>query len=539
MYLNYFGLTEAPFSIAPDPRYLYMSQRHQEALAHLLYGLQGDGGFVVLTGEVGAGKTTVCRCLLEQIPDTCDVAYIFNPKLTAEELLAALCTEFRIDYPPGNTSIKVFIDCLNAYLLDAHARGRHSVLIIDEAQSVAGDVLEQMRLLTNLETSQRKLLQIVLLGQPELNQLLARPELRQLAQRIIARYHLGPLSRAEVGAYIRHRLDVSGIPAGTRQLFPDRLLGPIYRWTGGVPRLVNVLCDRALLGAFAQGKRRVDRTTLAQAAGEVFQQPTAGRRWRLILAVLLPVALAVAALWHANWPPLPVAESDGAAPPAMPGKPVEMVQLALAWPGDAPRADSQRLAMVALYRAWGIEYPGRDSCRELARLDLSCRAARGSIQELRQVNRPVVLAMRDRNRADPGFYATLLALDQRSATFAVGGKVITVALTALADQWSGNYFLLWRKPPHERLFVQRGESGPAVAWLDKQLALFEGTSPAIETNPLFDDVMVRRVRQFQLSQDIEPDGAVGPQTLIRLSGIGDGRAPTLAASEAKQHVLHP
>jgi len=184
MYLKYFGLAEAPFSIAPDPRYLYMSQRHQEALAHLLYGLKGDGGFVVLTGEVGAGKTTVCRCLLEQIPDTCDVAYVFNPRLTVAELLATLCTEFRIAYPPGNTSIKVFIDCLNTYLLDAHAKGRHSILIIDEAQSVSGDVLEQMRLLTNLETSQRKLLQIVLLGQPELNEILERPELRQLAQRL-------------------------------------------------------------------------------------------------------------------------------------------------------------------------------------------------------------------------------------------------------------------------------------------------------------------------------------------------------------------
>src|SRR5471030_3427962 len=213
MYQHYFGLAEAPFSIAPDPRYLYLSQRHQEALAHLLYGVSGDGGFVLLTGEVGAGKTTVCRCLLQQIPASCDVAYIFNPRLTVEELLSTICVEFGIAYPPGNTSIKVFVDCINAYLLDAHARGRHTVLIIDEAQNLSADVLEQLRLLTNLETNQRKLLQIILIGQPELRTMLARPELEQLGQRVIARYHLGSLTPAETGAYIAHRLAVAGATA--------------------------------------------------------------------------------------------------------------------------------------------------------------------------------------------------------------------------------------------------------------------------------------------------------------------------------------
>jgi len=175
MYRKYFGLGEAPFSIAPDPRYLYMSERHQEALAHLLYGISGDGGFVLLTGEVGAGKTTICRCLLEQIPPNCDIAYIFNPKLTVEELLSTICTEFGVAYPAGRTTVKTFVDNINAYLLDAHARGRQAVLIIDEAQSLSVDVLEQMRLLTNLETNQRKLLQIILVGQPELAEMLARP----------------------------------------------------------------------------------------------------------------------------------------------------------------------------------------------------------------------------------------------------------------------------------------------------------------------------------------------------------------------------
>jgi general secretion pathway protein A len=273
MYQNHFGLAEAPFSIAPDPRFLYLSHRHQEALAHLLYGVRGDGGFVLLTGDVGAGKTTVCRCLLDQIPESCDVAYIFNPRLTVEELLATICAEFRIACPPGNASIKVFVDCLNEQLLAAYARGRHAVLIIDEAQNLSAEVLEQMRLLTNLETSQRKLLQIILIGQPELATMLARPELRQLAQRIVARYHLGPLTRAETATYVRHRLDVAG---ATRQPIPTSLTGRLYRLSGGVPRVINLICDRALLGAFVQGKERVDSTTLAQAAREVLVSPRSG-----------------------------------------------------------------------------------------------------------------------------------------------------------------------------------------------------------------------------------------------------------------------
>lgn len=273
MYLNHFNLAAAPFSIAPNPRYLYLSQRHQEALAHLLYGIHGDGGFVLLTGAVGAGKTTVCRCLLEQIPDNCDVAYVFNPKLSVLELLSTVCHEFGIGYPAGNTSVKVFVDCINAHLLDAHARGRNSVLIIDEAQNLPPDVLEQMRLLTNLETDQRKLLQIILIGQPELATLLERPGLSQLAQRIVARYHLEPLSKAEVAAYVQHRLAVSGTQ---RQLIPAALMGTLYRLSGGVPRIINVLCDRALLGAYTQGKDRVDRATLLQAAKEVL--PSAASR---------------------------------------------------------------------------------------------------------------------------------------------------------------------------------------------------------------------------------------------------------------------
>jgi type II secretory pathway predicted ATPase ExeA len=266
MYLEYFGLKEAPFSIAPDPRYLYMSEQHREALAHLVYGVNSDNGFILLTGEVGTGKTTVCRCLLDQMQENCDTAFILNPKMTAEELLATICDELGISYPDGNISRKLFVDKINAYFLDANARGRRTILIIEEAQNLALDVLEQVRLLTNLETNQRKLLQIIMLGQPELREIFSRPELMQLSQRITARYHLCPLSRREVGTYVTHRLAVAGV---IKKLFPQGTIDKLYRLSGGIPRLINIICDRALLGAYVQGKDSVDRSTLVKAAMEV------------------------------------------------------------------------------------------------------------------------------------------------------------------------------------------------------------------------------------------------------------------------------
>lgn len=272
MYAAYFGLKQAPFSIAPDPRYLFMSERHREALAHLLYGVGGGGGFVLLTGEIGAGKTTVCRCFLEQIPRRCNVAYIFNPKLNAAELLQAICDEFRIPVPPnasGQASMKAHVDALNEYLLKTHAVGQNNVLIIDEAQNLSPEVLEQLRLLTNLETSERKLLQIILIGQPELRQMLAQPELEQLAQRVIARFHLDALSEDETAQYIQHRLSTAGLRRGT--LFDGKALRRIHQITKGVPRRINLLCDRALLGAFTENKSRVDRHIVDKAAAEVFE----------------------------------------------------------------------------------------------------------------------------------------------------------------------------------------------------------------------------------------------------------------------------
>ncbi len=268
-YSEFFRLREPPFSIAPNPRYLFLSERHREALAHLLYGVVNGNGFVALTGEVGTGKTTLCHCLLEQLPENVDLALILNPRVDARELLASLCDELRISYPKDTSSLKVFSDTLNTHLLATHARGRNTILLIDEAQNLSFDVLEQVRLLTNLETSETKLLQIILVGQPELNALLGQTNLRQLNQRITARYHIEPLSLTECRTYIEHRLSVSG---AQEPIFSHSAIRKIYHFSGGIPRLINIICDRALLGAYSTGIHKVDSLIVRKAAKEVLLQ---------------------------------------------------------------------------------------------------------------------------------------------------------------------------------------------------------------------------------------------------------------------------
>ena len=300
MYHQYFGLNEAPFSIAVNPRYLFMSARHRDALAHLLYGVGAGGGFILLTGEVGTGKTTINRCLLEQLPQDTDIAIILNPALNAEQLLATACDELGIDYDREEPSLKSLTDALHRFLLDNHHRGRKTVLMIDEAQHLDFDVLEQIRLLTNLETNSEKLLQIILIGQPELAQLLARPELRQLNQRITARYNLEPLNLAETGSYIQHRLQVAGM-APDRVIFPQRVVRAIYQQTRGIPRLINLLCDRILLGAYGRNRSRADMDMLRLAAREVMGeelQRSPSRGWLPWVAALLVLGLGSYLLWQ-------------------------------------------------------------------------------------------------------------------------------------------------------------------------------------------------------------------------------------------------
>jgi general secretion pathway protein A len=369
MYQQHFDLRELPFSIAPDPRFLYMSAQHREALAHLAYGMNAEGGFILLTGEVGMGKTTVCRCLLDQIPENVDVAFILNPKMTVEELLATICDELGIMYPQGNTSVKIFIDRINSYLLDAFAGGRKTILIIEEAQHLDAEVLEQIRLLTNLETSRQKLLQIIMIGQPELREILSRPEMLPLSQRITARYHIGPLPKNEISAYVRHRLSVAGAQG---RIFPDSLSGILYRLSGGIPRLINVICDRALLGAYVQGKGSVDRKTLLKAAQEVLGQHEVNRyrkrkmRWMAAGFVLVFCGAAIAGAVYHYKGGLPVFTPEVVSKETA-GHTEMNVADRLEWPSEKPLESSKHSAYEAIFQEWNIQYEKKvsgDICRQ-------------------------------------------------------------------------------------------------------------------------------------------------------------------------------
>jgi general secretion pathway protein A len=551
MYERHFGLKQRPFSIAPDPRYLFMSERHREALAHLLYGVQGGGGFVLLTGDVGAGKTTVCRCFLGQLPDRCNVAYIFNPKLTVEELLKSVCAEFRIPYRhegPGVPTVKDYVDALNQFLLRTHAVQQNNVLVIDEAQNLSADVLEQLRLLTNLETNERKLLQIILIGQPELRAMLARPDMQQLAQRVIARYHLEALTEDETAHYVRHRLAVAGL----RQVVPfdQRVMRRIFRYSNGVPRRINLLCDRALLGAYANGKSIVDSDILDKAAEEVLDAADFShvRRVRYERAALVGIGLAVGAavvgvvgfslergdggaraeqLAAATPPQAAVAAAPAAGPvPVEPvasapetGKPASFDLRK----GFASLVGAEKEAWQQMASAWNIAPGSGDPCAAAERQQVRCyRTSTATLALIRQLDRPGVLTLRD--AANRPAHVVISGLSNDSATLNIGGIAQTVPLVVLADYWRGEFATFWRPPPNYAGTIVDSRAG-AAPWVAEKLATALG-----DTGPVgqqLDDATLRTwIHRFQLAQGLPSDGSAGPITLMQLnraSGVDEPR----------------
>lgn len=573
MYAQYFGLKQEPFSIAPDPRYLFMSERHREALAHLLYGVKGGGGgFVLLTGEIGAGKTTVCRCLLEQIPKRCNVAYIFNPKLTALELLKTVCDEFHVPVHHegvGAPTVKDYLDPLNQFLLKTHAVGQNNVLIIDEAQNLSAGTLEQLRLLTNLETNERKLLQIVLIGQPELRTMLQRPELEQVAQRVIARYHLGALTEAETAKYLRHRLTVAGLT--TAFPFGKAAVQRVHQRARGVPRRINLLADRALLGAYAEGAAGVDPRIVDKAAAEVFgveERLTALRRaapWGLGVAAGAGIAaVAAVLLWPRAEPPAAAGTSAGAgaasavaaarpaasaadggvlapARAAMSSLPASAATAASA-PGGAPLfltaadvatrggalARDEAETWRELAPLWGIALPEgtAEPCAAAQRAQWQCfRSPNGGLPLIRQLDRPGFITLRD----DGGraVHALLVGLQERSATLRIGGQSLTVTLVSLANLWQGDFGTFWRAPEGYSGVLTDGARGPAVDLLATQLAALRGEPPP-GGRQSYSAALRARVQAFQLSQGIQPDGRAGPTTFMQLSrATGASREPRL------------
>ncbi len=566
MYNNYFGLSEAPFSIAPDPRFLYMSEQHREALAHLMYGVGSNGGFILLTGEVGTGKTTVSRCLLEQLPESTEVALVLNPKYSVKELLSAICDDLGISYGPAS-EMKEYVDALNQHLLANYRQHRHTVLIIDEAQNLSVDVLETIRLLTNLETNTHKLLQIILIGQPELLELLNKPELRQLNQRITARYHLRALRQEELAGYISHRLSIAGVEC---QLFPQATIKRLFHLTKGIPRLVNIVCDRALLGTYVQRENQVHTHTLGKAANEVFGgdatqegHKSAGlSKWAIasvfilaliglgftpqgkvliddLQAVALPFVQAPvdATDYNASAPVVPaISEPESVAPVVDEPPPVALSNPASwQWSDSEQAALTQITAYQDLLRLWGIDYDPRDNpsvCRFADEQGLRCLYSVSTLEELSRLNRPAVLSLF--NAQGQKYFVTLTALNNDTAELLLAGEKHKVSVDDLALWLEGQFAVLWRKPTDYSGILQPGGTGPMVSWLDRNLATVQGRSPLSEPPVIYDESLIRQVRRFQSSQGLVPDGVVGPNTIIQINTYTDSSLPllhTLAAGK--------
>ena len=538
MYLSFYGLVEKPFSITPDPRYLFLSGRHAEALAHLVYGIDEAGGFIQLTGEVGTGKTTIIRSLLARQPDKAEIALILNPRMAAAEFMLTLCEELGILVPDSaETSVKDLIDILNRYLLRAHSEGRRVVLVVDEAQTLAPELLEQVRLLTNLETETQKLLQIILIGQPELRELLARNDLRQLAQRVTGRYHLDPLSRDETSSYIKHRLRIAG---ATNDIFTPSALHELYRVSGGVPRLLNIIADRALLGGFSSDRHLVGPDLVRRAAAEVY-----GRRvlpawlpWAIALPSLALVAAAVVLAWPRGESGA-VAPGTPAATTANPAAAAGAVPAATAAPSAAPATTPATAATVSakvdlpgallapqartstddawwrLLQLWQARYvsSGEDACTQALRQGLECLAQRGSMATLRGYNRPAILTLRSGSQTHA---VVLTRLDDSSAQLLLGQGMLTVPLTALQPLWSGDFVLLWKPGSLDTRPLSLGMRGEPVRQLRARLASWQGQPVDKGGSAYYDESLQTRVRQFQQAIGLPVDGIAGLQTQAML-----------------------
>jgi len=542
MYTSFFGLNEKPFSITPDPRYLFLSERHGEALAHLVYGVTESGGFVQLTGEVGTGKTTLVRSLLlNRMPDNADVAVVLNPQITADEFLQTICEELGAEVPDLKDSIKALTDVLNRHLLSAHADGRRTILVVDEAQNLAPAVLEQVRLLTNLETSKQKLLQIILIGQPELRELLGRNDLRQLAQRITGRYHLEPLSRDETALYVEHRLRVAG---ALGEVIDSGAKKEVFRLSQGVPRLINVICDRALLGAYSQESRIITKRLIKRAAREVAGelQPSPTPRRLAIAAGAIIAAVVLGAIWSQHRPSTaleanrvpPVSQSvvievAQAVEPAAETvietlEPTLSEQLALA--GELTTTD---FALSSLLALWGIEYTSgsRSACEQAAESGLACLAQRGSWNGLKQLNRPAIVSVVDNSGS--AHELVLLAIHGNSVELSIGGVVVTHPVSAVTDIWYGDYLLLWRPPGGTSVALSPGSSGPEVARLRQSLASIDERYRS-DISDYYDAGLESIVRLFQRDNRLGVDGLAGRQTQIIINSLlRPDEAPRLTA----------
>jgi general secretion pathway protein A len=503
VYESWYGFTEKPFNLTPDPKYLYLSQRHAEAFAHLEFGHRERGGFILITGEVGTGKTTLARYFLSRLPPETHTAVVLYPALTASELLRTILDDFhvRADGP----SLKCLVDALHRFLLEARTAKQDVVLLIDESQDLSAEVLEQVRLISNLETDTEKLIQIVLMGQSELRDLLARHELRQLAQRVTARYHLSPLSPAETEAYIRHRIEVAG--GNGKVGFSARALGAVHRISGGVPRLINLVCDRALLGGYVAGTRTIDADLVTRAADEVAEPGDLRRGWRahhgLVAAAL---ALGLAALAFALVPRPARAPVEPTGPPAVAASPLPA-------PSVPPRSEALEAALLTQPRAESFESAVSAVERSWAATGLERTTLRTHVEQLRRLDLPVVLEMFHPSRPDTTFLALLGVKDESARVVAGDGEVLEVPLAQVDALWTRDAVFPW---PESREVP--GDAVARATWLRDALGRLGYA----------DADLARAVKRFQRDVGLVPDGLPGPRTELFLYALSPGSRPRLS-----------
>ena len=535
MYLEFFGLHERPFTITPDPRYLYMSERHAEALAHLIYGVTESDGFIVLTGEVGTGKTTLVRSLLQRMPAEADVALVLNPQLTAAEFLTVIIKELGIALPDDATSCRALTEALNSYLLEAHSRGRRTIAVVDEAQNLSAEVLEQIRLLTNLETTRHKLLQIVLIGQPELRELLARSDLRQLAQRVTARYHLLPLTAGEAAQYLDHRLAVAG---ALQPILTPSAKKRIHQLAQGIPRLMNLISDRALLGAWSREQKQVDRRLVDAAAAEVFgskeQAVRPGRRWPQVAAVVTTIALvgvtAAAFLGDRLATPdgqpvvtapatFPIEREPEAPAEAAAAQPVAVVEPPdlNAWLEQHRDRTGTNDAFDVLFASWQLRFDPQlsSACEQARDSALRCAADRGSLAELILLDRPAIITLRDLN--GESHQVVLSAHADGDVLLRIPDSEMLLPRGELDRFWFGEYLLLWRPPNDRAASFVPGMRGEGILWLRQSLTAILGRAIPPLDSDRFDDNLATQVRNYQQSRRLTVDGLVGQKTQMMIN----------------------
>ena len=578
MYTEFYGLREKPFSLSPDPRFLFLSDSHREALAHLLYGIEQGEGFIAITGEVGTGKTTLCRTLLQRLEPGSEIAFLFNPQLSGLELLQAITAEYGLE--TQGKSRRELMDQLDRFLLTKKQEGRRVLLLIDEAQNLDSEALEQVRLLSNLETDTQKLIQIVLIGQPELDTMLESPHLRQLRQRISVRWRLTPLSSGETRDYVRHRLRVAA--GGPREIFTELALREVHRRSGGIPRVVNRLCDRTLLAGYSDGAGEIGLGLVAEAQRELdggsgargSATSLAARleRWRFPLGVaagaLVAVSAAAGVWWQRSYgipllsrppvaeaapaepvpaarepaplaaPPAPALALEPAAPAAArppAGAPPAPLDLGVALARSSPAATAAA-SLDALLRRWGRASLGADliSLSQLTELLENTgfsvlRLDDASFEQLGAIDRPALIVLQP---IDDAPRTLLLAQLEADAVLleGLGAEVLRVPTSELARFWSGEALVAWRDHAALPPLLGPGDAGAPVRWLQESLAhlgFFAG-----DLNGEFGAPTVEAVRAFQAEESLPVDGWVGPLTKIRLYERlpGYGAPPRIASA---------